>query len=205
VRVRTRGFADLLERDGEALVLLREGGLVRVGPLGAAILELAVNPIGLDALAGALERRFGLPDGAQDTLVLTGRLVAELAGSGLVDLGEPPLPTGAGRWWRISDDAAFSVPGPGRVVVWDLASPADQPRGLLDSGAAIWSCLAGDENDPRPWVSESDLLDDLAAAYGAPRTGIEPDVREFLNGLAADGLVVSAQVERAGTGSSADA
>jgi hypothetical protein len=203
--VRTREFADLLERDGEALVLLREGGLVRVGPVAAAVLELAVNPIDLGSLAGALERRFGAPDEVAGVRVRTWQVVAELADRGLVDLGEPPLPSGSGRWWRISDDAAFIRPDPRRVVVLNLASPADQPRALLDSGATIWSCLTGDGEDRRPWISESDVLDDLAAAYGLPRAEIEPDVIAFLDGLADEGLMVRAGDQRAATGSSVDA
>ncbi len=52
MRVRTRPFADRLERENEALVLLVEGaGLVRLSAMGAAIVDLALNGIHLDALA----------------------------------------------------------------------------------------------------------------------------------------------------------
>lgn len=91
LRVHANQFADRLERDGEALVLRRDGGLLRLSPLGASIVEFAVNPIRLDVLAAALAGRFGRPEGV-DLLESTAQGVKDLAEQGLLTLGEPPLP-----------------------------------------------------------------------------------------------------------------
>ena len=186
LRVRANRFADILERDGEALVLLREGGLLRLNPLGAAIVEFAVNPIRLDALAAALERRFGTPDGV-DLLEATAQRVRELAAQGALILGEPPLPDAPGPYWRISDDTAFTVSSPERVVVFNLATPAEQPQALVGTAAAIWQFLTGDEPDPRPWIGEAVLIAELADAYATHPAAIAPDVQAFLTRMHSTG------------------
>ena len=190
LRVHANQFADTLERDGEALVLLREGGLLRLNPLGASIVEFAVNPIRLDALAAALERRFGAPEGV-DLLAATAERVEELAEQGALVLGEPPLPDAPGPFWRIADDTAYAVSTPDRVVVFNLATPAEQPQALVGTAAAIWQFLLGDDDNPRPWTSEPDLIADLADAYATEPATITPDVRDFLKRMHATGHLQS--------------
>lgn len=92
-------------------------------------------------------------------------------------------------WWRISDDAAFVLSSAERVVVLNLAAPAESPRALLGTAASVWHALAGEGDDPRPWVAEQDLLDDLAAAYATEATVIADDVRTLLEGLVNAGYV----------------
>lgn len=188
LRVRARPIADVLERDGEALVLLGGGGLVRLTAVGAAIVELAANPIRLDTLAGALERRFGSP-GAGATLALTAGLVSELAGQGVLDVGDPTPPDGGGPFWRISDETAFTWDSAGQAVVFSLARPELQPTALLGTGTAIWHQLAGPDDHPRPWVYHADLVARLADAYGADPTQVATDVDDFLTRMAADGYL----------------
>ena len=192
MKVRAARFADVVERDGEALVLLRGGGLVRLSPLGAAIVELAVNPIELEVLAGALERRFGRPPEGT-SLVVAERMVHELAGQGLLQLGDPPPPDGPGPFWRISDDAAFVVSDPERVVLLNLAVQAGQPIALLGTAAAAWRALVGpDEDHVRPCLAQAELLQVLAEAYGTRPADIEADVDALLERLGGEGYLVTA-------------
>lgn len=58
--VRTVTPADRLD-DVEAALLLYEGRVVKLGPLGAAVTELASDPIDLPSLSSELEHRFGRP------------------------------------------------------------------------------------------------------------------------------------------------
>lgn len=190
MRVRTRRYADLLERDGEALVLVGDGGgLLRLSAVGTAIVELAANSIELEVLAGALERRFGSPPDSS-ALQLAEAMVQELASRGLLELGDPQ-PPGPGPHWRISDDAAFVLSAPDRVVVLNLAEPAAQPKALLGSAAAIWHRLVGTDEDPRPWVPEPALLADLAAAYATDPEAIKPDVTSFLREMATESYLLT--------------
>lgn len=186
LRVHANQFADLLERDGEALVLLRDGGLLRLSPLGASIVEFAVNPIRLDALADALERRFGAPEGT-DLVESTAQRVRELATQGVLTLGEPPFPDAPGPFWRISDDTAYTVSAPDRVVVFNLATPTEQPQALIGTAATIWRFLLGNDDNPRPWTSEPGLIADLAEAYATDPDTVAPDVRAFLTRLRGTG------------------
>lgn len=187
MRVRTAGFADLLERDGEALVLLPDGaGLVRLSAVGAATVELAVNGIDLDALAGSLEHRFGPPpEGSAGDL--TARLVTELVDQGVLRL--TALPGDPGRHWRINDDAAFVLTSPERVVALNLGDPTIGPRALLGTAAAVWLGLVGEGDHLRPWIAETDLLSHLATAYGTDADALEPDVTALLDDLLTAGLV----------------
>lgn len=190
LRVHALQFADTLERDGEVLLLLREGTLLRLNPLGASIVEFAINPIRLDALATALERRFGVPEGT-DLLRATAERVQELAHRGVLTLGDPPLPEGAGPFWRIGDDTAYVLSAPDRVVVFNLATPTEQPEALIGTAASIWQCLLGDDDNPRPWTGEPELIADLAEAYATDSATIAPDVRAFLTQLHATGHLQS--------------
>lgn len=58
--VRALPYADLLEHDGEAL-LLTEGTLVRLSGIGAEVLRLAADGIDATRLAEPLEETFGAP------------------------------------------------------------------------------------------------------------------------------------------------
>ncbi len=71
---------DLYTEDG-ALVLL-ESRLVRLGPVGAVILQTAAKPVTLMQLADALESAFGAPEG--DLLTLTEEAVTTLTLEGLL-------------------------------------------------------------------------------------------------------------------------
>lgn len=74
--------ADILEHDGQALVLT-EGTLLRLSGLGAAVLRLAVDGIETDRLLDALTEEFGSPESgsAQDAL---GQVLEALASQRLI-------------------------------------------------------------------------------------------------------------------------
>jgi hypothetical protein len=82
--VRTIPYADLLERDGEGL-LLTEGTLLRLSAVGAAVVRLAADGIDAAQLASALEEAFGLPASGSTLDALTPILDA-LAAQHLVEL-----------------------------------------------------------------------------------------------------------------------
>lgn len=190
MRVRTRRFADLLERDGEALVLLPDGaGLVRLSTVGVAIVDAAVNGVAVDQLAATLERRFGAPPEGT-AAELTERMVAELSAQGVLEILLPPSGM-SGRHWRIRDDAAFVLSDPERVVVLNLDDPTAGPRALLGTAASIWRGLVGEGDDLRPWIAEDALLATLASAYAAEVGAIQHDVRTLLLALEAAALVQS--------------
>jgi hypothetical protein len=93
--------------------------------------------------------------------------------------------------WQISERVAYVVSAPDRVVALNLDRPAEPPLAFLGTGAAIWQALV----DPvdglaRPVVDEQRLIDDLAAAYAAPREAITADVTAFLAQQAATGMLV---------------
>lgn len=91
--------------------------------------------------------------------------------------------------WRISDDTAFVVSSPERVVLLNLAVTAAQPIALLGTGAAIWCTLVGTDDDLRPWVTRAEILSQLAAAYDAEPAAIETDVTALLRRLSDEGYV----------------
>ncbi len=191
MRVRTKPYADLIDEGGETLLLRSEGGLIRLGPVGAAIVELSANTIDLDALACALERRFGSPDGIS-AIAAVDAMARELAEQDVVELGEDPA--GRPAWgdhphWRIRHDAAFTQTTPDRVVVLPLRRPGESPRALLGSGAAIWRVLVGGGADLRPWVPEATVLAAVASAHGETVESIRDDTLAFLRHLAEDGLL----------------
>lgn len=82
-------WRDLLERDGEALVLYA-GKVVRLGALGAAILKSAEKGIELDALCRDLEEQFGAPPEGTLEDAVRGKL-SELLGEGIVEIDDRPL------------------------------------------------------------------------------------------------------------------
>lgn len=92
MRIRLCPPADLLAREDDAL-LLYEGSVLRLGPVGAAIVELAADGTDLDALTRALEDRFGAPpDGG--TREATRAAVDDLIARGVLE--EIAAPTTGG-------------------------------------------------------------------------------------------------------------
>jgi hypothetical protein len=87
------------------------------------------------------------------------------------------------RVWRRSGSAAY-VESDERVVVLDLDHLDRQPYVFEGSAAQIWACLDGDR-------TEAEVVADLAGAFGAPVEQIAPDVRGFVDRLAALGIIVT--------------
>lgn len=90
---------------------------------------------------------------------------------------------------RISECTAFVISDAERVVVYKLDEPRTQPLALLGTGATIWQVLVGEEPDLRPWREESDMLADLADAYGVTPAEISDDVIDFLQRMTTAGYV----------------
>lgn len=188
--VRLLPHADLLGRDSEGLVLQNDGTLLRLSTLGWEIVDAARFDIEVDELVRWLEARLGAPP-EESTADATQRVLDELAERGVLELiatTEEPAPPGV-RQHRISDDAAFVLTSPERVVVLNLAVPGDQPRALLGTGASIWHALVGADENLRPWISEPELLTVLATAYATDQAEITPDVLSFLKELTAAGYL----------------
>jgi|GEM_PF-3721074 hypothetical protein len=100
--------------------------------------------------------------------------------------------------WRICDHTAFVISSPERVVVYNLDDPRTQPLALLGTGASIWQCLVGpDEDHLRPWCDEPDVLSELAEAYQTEPARISDDVRALFAQLRAGGYVESADPDPA--------
>ena len=93
--------------------------------------------------------------------------------------------------WRISDDAAFVVSSPQRVILLNLAVPTAQPIALLGTGATIWQTLMGAGEDLRPWVTRDSLLQHLCSIYGTDRANISKDVDALLNQLSGAGYLIA--------------
>jgi hypothetical protein len=85
--------------------------------------------------------------------------------------------------WRRSGSAAY-VESDERVVVLDLDHLDGQPFVFEGSAVQIWACLDGDR-------TESEVVADLAEAFGAPIEQVAPDVRGFIDRLAGLGLIVA--------------
>ena len=81
--VRLVAPADRLVGDGETLLLYKER-LLRLGPLGAEIVDLAVRPIAVGALADRLTERLGAPDGV-DARAATADAVERLIADGVLE------------------------------------------------------------------------------------------------------------------------
>lgn len=82
-RVRTVPAHDELHQDGESLVLL-DGRLRRVSPVGTAIRGYAMDGADLDELARVLDELFGTPEHG-DLAGLTRAAVAALLAEGLLE------------------------------------------------------------------------------------------------------------------------
>lgn len=82
VRVRTVPAHDELHHDGESLVLL-DGQVRRISPIGTAIRTAASDGTGVIELARVLEKLFGVPEDG-DALALTRAAVHTMLAEGLL-------------------------------------------------------------------------------------------------------------------------
>lgn len=83
--------------------------------------------------------------------------------------------------WRRNADVAV-VESPGRVVVLDLTTPQTaRPFAMEGSAWAIWQALA----EPS---TTAQIVERVAADFGAPAAEVEPDVVTFLAELESQGL-----------------
>ena len=98
----------------------------------------------------------------------------------------------ATRVWARSATVAY-VESPDRVVVLDLSKLDRLPYVFEGSAAQVWGCVDGVR-------TESEIVTDLAEAYDAPVAVVEPDVRRFVDRLAALGLIVAGARGSAGAG-----
>lgn len=80
--VRTVPAHDELHDEGESLVLM-DGEVRRVSPIGTTIRALAADGIEVEDLARALEEEYGIPPEG-DALELTRRAVSDLLEAGLL-------------------------------------------------------------------------------------------------------------------------
>jgi len=79
-----RAPVDVLEVDGESLVLIDEVRVVRLSPIATTIYALATSPLPLPALAAAVESRFGPPPHGS-TAAAVSSVLSDLRAAGLVD------------------------------------------------------------------------------------------------------------------------
>ena len=83
MRVQRRQPTDVLSRQGERVVLVDDGRLVRLSPISSAMWDLTAEPIDVEQLAGELEELFGAPQG-RSTLDATKDAVADLVHHGVL-------------------------------------------------------------------------------------------------------------------------
>lgn len=86
-----RPLVDILEVDGEALVLLEDSRVVRLSPIATAILDLTATAREVDDLAAAVEDRFGPPDDGGTTEAVRG-VVADLVVAGVLEAASDESP-----------------------------------------------------------------------------------------------------------------
>lgn len=94
-----RPLADVLEVDGESLVLLEDSRVVRLSPIATTILDLTATARAVDDLVAAVEDRFGPPDDAGTMDAVRG-VVADLVAAGVLEAA--------------ASDSARVEPGAGR-------------------------------------------------------------------------------------------
>ena len=82
--------ADRLD-DDDASLLLYEGRVVKLGPVGAAVVDLASDPLELESLTSELERRFGVP-ATGSTAEATHEAVTALIEIGVLERLDDPSP-----------------------------------------------------------------------------------------------------------------
>src|SRR6185312_12928750 len=84
--------------------------------------------------------------------------------------------------WRRATGTAY-VESAERVVVLDLDHPDLPPYVFEGSAARIWGCVDGDR-------TETQVVTDVAEAFGAAADVVAPDVRQFVDRLRELGLIV---------------
>ena len=88
------------------------------------------------------------------------------------------------RVWRISADVAcVRSPDGGRVAVLNLEQ--DVPVILAGTAASVWNALDGTR-------TETELIEDLARAYGTDASAIRGDVVGLIHELSSSGLITRA-------------
>lgn len=78
---------DVLEVDGEALLLLPPDRVVRLSPIATTIFHLTRTDVSLQDLAASLEERFGAPAEAQTADALRA-ILDDLVAAGVLGLSE---------------------------------------------------------------------------------------------------------------------
>jgi len=75
---------DVLEVDGEALMLLHPDQVVRLSPIATTIFNMSSSTVSLDHLASVVEEQFGPPpDGA--TVDILPEILDDLVASGVLE------------------------------------------------------------------------------------------------------------------------
>ena len=93
------------------------------------------------------------------------------------------------RVWRISADVAcVRSPDGGRVAVLNLEQ--DVPVILVGTAASVWNALDGTR-------TETELIEDLARAYGTDASSIRGDVVGLIHELSSSGLITRAPHDEA--------
>jgi pyrroloquinoline quinone biosynthesis protein D len=93
------------------------------------------------------------------------------------------------RVWRISADVAcVQSPDGGRVAVLNLEQ--DVPVILVGTAASVWTALDGTR-------TETELIEDLARAYGTDASAIRGDVVGLIHDLSSSGLITRAPYDGA--------
>lgn len=110
---------DVLEVDGESLVLLRDGQMVRLSPLATAVFRLTAAPTTVEAIAAVLEETFGAPE-AGTTVDATRSLVAEMLTAGLLRPAPDGGPASKGRVrnWVTCSSKSLAI-----CETWDFDNP----------------------------------------------------------------------------------
>ena len=88
------------------------------------------------------------------------------------------------RVWRVSADVAcVQSPDGGRVAVLHLEQ--DVPVILVGTAASVWNALDGTR-------TETELIEELARAYGTDASAIREDVVGLIHELSSSGLITRA-------------
>ena len=87
--------------------------------------------------------------------------------------------------WQHGAHVAF-VRSEDRVVALDLVGAPDAPQVLSPSASAVWKAIDGERTD-------EEIIAVVAESYEVDAEVIAADVRQFLEDLAAKGLIVRRQ------------
>ena len=91
--------------------------------------------------------------------------------------------------WRVSADVAcVRSPDGGRVAVLHLEQ--DVPVILAGTAESVWSALDGTR-------TETELIEELARAYGTDASAIHGDVMGLIQDLSSNGLITLSPRDRA--------